>query len=75
MTSMIDESLTRLRAHRNNIHRYRRLLKTQLTDLERSYVERRLIEEEAAMQSLSDSTFPLTFPMTSMPRSPTTPAE
>jgi hypothetical protein len=72
---MIDESLARLRAHRNNIHRYRRLLKTQLTDLERSYIERRLIEEEAAMRSLSNSTFPLTFPKTSMPPSPTAPAE
>jgi hypothetical protein len=50
-------------------------LKTQLTDVERSYVERRLIEEEAAMQSLSDSTFPLAFPVTSMPPSPTAPAE
>jgi hypothetical protein len=75
MTSMIDESLARLRAHRNNIHRYRRLLKTQLTDLERSYVERRLMEEETAMQALSDCTFPLTFPMTSRPPSPTAPAE
>jgi len=28
-----------------NVLRYRRLLKTQLTDLERSYVERRLAEE------------------------------
>ena len=62
MTSMIDESLSRLRAHRNNIHRYRRLLKTELTDLERTYVERRLMEEEAAMQALSNSTFPLALP-------------
>jgi len=62
MTTMIDESLSRLRAHRNNIHRYRRLLKTELTDLERTYVERRLMEEEAAMQALSNSTFPLTLP-------------
>ena len=59
---MIDESLSRLRAHRNNIHRYRRLLKTELTDLERTYVERRLMEEEAAMQALSNSTFPLALP-------------
>jgi hypothetical protein len=61
MTSMIDESLARLRAHRNNIHRYRRLLKTEITDLERTYIERRLIEEEAAMQALPDSVFPLSF--------------
>ena len=31
---MIDEQLARLRAHRNNIARYRRLLKTKLTDIE-----------------------------------------
>jgi len=34
---MIDENLARLRAHRHNIHRYRRLLATKLTDLERSW--------------------------------------
>jgi hypothetical protein len=35
---MIDENLARLRARRNNVHRYRRLLATQLTDLERAYI-------------------------------------
>jgi hypothetical protein len=59
---MIDENLARLRAHRNNVHRYRRLLATQLTDLERAYIERRLSEEQAAMAALSDETFPLTLP-------------
>jgi hypothetical protein len=39
---MIDENLARLRARRNNVHRYRRLLATQLTGLERAYIERRL---------------------------------
>ena len=33
---MIDENLARLSARRNNVHRYRRLLATQLTDLERA---------------------------------------
>ena len=32
---MIDQKLARLRTHRNNISRYRRLLKTPLTDFER----------------------------------------
>jgi hypothetical protein len=32
---MIDEKLALLRTHRNNISRYRRLLKTQLTECER----------------------------------------
>ena len=31
---MIDEKLARLRTHRNNIARYRRLLKTKLTNLD-----------------------------------------
>jgi hypothetical protein len=55
---MIDENLARLRTHRNNIHRYRRLLATQLTDLERDYIERRLDEEQTAMVALSRETFP-----------------
>jgi|SRR5258705_1423541 hypothetical protein len=56
---MIDENLARLRAHRNNIHRYRRLLGTQLTELERHYIERRLSEEMEAAKRLSNETFPL----------------
>jgi hypothetical protein len=63
-TMMMDENLARLRAHRNNIHRYRRLLATQLTDLERAYIERRLNEEQAAMAALSEETFPFTLPPT-----------
>ena len=55
---MIDENLARLRTHRNNIHRYRRLLATQLTDLERDYIERRLDEERTAMVALSRQIFP-----------------
>ena len=61
-TKMIDENLARLRAHRNNIHRYRRLLATRLTDLERSYVERRLEEEQLALDAVSAETFPFTLP-------------
>ena len=52
---MIDEKSTRLRTHRNNIYRYRGLLKTRLTDLERQYLQRRLSEELAAMEMLSAS--------------------
>jgi hypothetical protein len=58
---MIDEKLARLRTHRNNIARYRRLLKTQLTDCERLFIEKRLSEERCAMESLA--AFPLTFQM------------
>ena len=59
---MLDESLARLRAHRNNVHRYRRLLATQLTDLKRSYIERRLQEEQSAIEAISRETFPFSLP-------------
>jgi hypothetical protein len=59
MTTMIDEKLAQLRTHRNNIHRYRRLLGTRLSDLERQYLERRLAEEQSAIEQLSTTIFPL----------------
>ena len=55
---MIDVNLERLRAHRANVHRYRRLLATRLADLERAYIERRLSEEQAAVEALLQETFP-----------------
>jgi hypothetical protein len=58
MTQMIDEKLARLRAHRNKIRRYRRLLNTQLSDLEREFLRRRLSEEQSAIDALSATTFP-----------------
>jgi hypothetical protein len=60
---MLDENLARLRAHRNNIHRYRRLLNTRLTDTEKAFFMRRLDEEQRALEELSGSTFPLSFKM------------
>jgi hypothetical protein len=69
MTPMLDENIARLRTHRNNIDRYRRLLKTHLTALERDFIERRLAEEEAALTSLADVTFPLSFADPGMPPS------
>jgi hypothetical protein len=47
MTTMMDENIACLRTHRNNIARYRRLLQTKLTDLERQFIERRLSEEQS----------------------------
>ncbi|MBW7970394.1 hypothetical protein [Bradyrhizobium sp. BR 10289] len=58
---MIDDQLALLCAHRSNIGRYRRLLKTELTKFERRFIERRLSEERAAIEKLSASTFPLAF--------------
>ena len=51
--TMIDERFARLRTHRNNIARYRGLLKTSLTDLERQFIERRLSEEQSEFELLS----------------------
>ena len=46
---MIDENLARLRAQRQNIDRYRRLLQTNLAAVERDFIERRIAEEEDAL--------------------------
>ena len=58
----LDENLARLRTHRNNISRYRRLLATQLSDTERAYIERRLDEEQASLNALSKQAFPFALP-------------
>jgi hypothetical protein len=60
---MIDEDFARLRAHRNNIHRYRRLLDTNLSDLERSFIVKRLDEEQVAFQTLSNGMLPIVLPV------------
>lgn len=54
---MVEEKAVRLRAHRKNIHRYRRLLRTQLTDLERRYIEQRVSEEQTNVDMLLASSF------------------
>ena len=69
---MLDENLARLRTHRNNISRYRRLLKTLLTDYEREFIERRLAEELSAFHALAAVTFPATFDMPIQPPEPPT---
>jgi hypothetical protein len=68
---MFDADLARIRAHRNNILRYRRLLKTRLSDLERQFIERRLSEEQAAVNALLSQGFPVAF---TLPKSSTAPA-
>jgi hypothetical protein len=55
---MTNEKLERLRAHRNNIDRYRRLLASRLTDVERAYIERRLREEQASVEALLQEALP-----------------
>jgi hypothetical protein len=50
---MIDEKLARQHAHENNIARYRRLLQTRLSDVERHFIESRLAEEQTALSMLA----------------------
>jgi len=57
---MIDQHVARLRTHRRNIQRYRNLLQTSLTDLERQFVQKRLTEEQSNLESLANS-FPNDF--------------
>jgi hypothetical protein len=64
---MLDENLARIRAHRNNIHRCRRLLKTRLSQLERQFIERRLAEEKSALDGLTVATFPVGFRVSGAP--------
>ena len=43
------------RGHRRNIERYCRLLATELTDLERQYLHKRIAEEHAQLERLKNS--------------------
>ena len=65
--TMFDENLARIRAHRNNIHRYRDLLRTKLSDLERDFIGTRMADEQVSLDALIAATFPVTFPL---PRDP-----
>jgi hypothetical protein len=64
---MLDQDLARLRAHRNNLSRYRRLLKTKLSDIERRFVERRLAEEQTALEALAADVFPIALTLPNQP--------
>lgn len=50
-----DLRTAKMRAHRDNIRRYKRILATDLTDLERQFVSRRLDEEQSAIRALTDA--------------------
>jgi len=58
---MSYDRFSELHTRHNNIRRYRRLLETRLTDLERGFIERRLAEEQAALDGLTASTLPMPF--------------
>lgn len=50
---MHDEAAVRIFAHRQNIRRYKALLPTKLTVLERAFIDRRIAEEESEIRQLS----------------------
>ena len=58
---MLEANLARIRTHRNNIHRYRGLLRTELSDLEREFIGKRMAEEQTALDALVAETFPVAF--------------
>jgi hypothetical protein len=49
---MIDFYTAQVRRHRQNVERYCRLLATELTDLERQYLHKRIAEEYAQLRQL-----------------------
>ena len=53
MWPVSDENTVRILAHRQNINRYKALLKTELTVLERDFIDRRIAEENAEIHRLS----------------------
>lgn len=68
---MTDIKIASLRAHGNNISRYRRLLGTDLSDLERRFIERRLNEERVAIEGLGSTRLPINpTSSNSMPEAP-----
>jgi hypothetical protein len=67
---MMDENFARLRTHRSNIQRYRHLLETSLTDLERQFIAKRLAEEQSAIETLSAQDASHTRPYSKSTKSP-----
>jgi hypothetical protein len=55
VTTMIDVRIARILSHRRNIQRYARLLATELTELERQYLHKRIAEEHGELERLQDS--------------------
>ena len=52
---MSDVQNNLLFAHKANVERYRKILQTHLTAEERVFVERRLSEEQRALEQLADT--------------------
>ena len=52
---MSDFRRAKMLGHRRNIERYCRLLATELTDVERQYLHKRIAEEQAQLERLKKS--------------------
>jgi hypothetical protein len=50
---MTDSITAKMLFHRRNIQRYGRLLATELTELERQYIHKRIAEEHGQLESLA----------------------
>ena len=50
--TVMDERTVRVLAHQRNIDRYQSLLKTNLSDVEQQYLEKRVSEERLAIEML-----------------------
>jgi uncharacterized protein YPO0396 len=55
VTMMTDFRTAKILSHQRNIQRYARLLATELTELERQYLHKRIAEEQAALERLQAS--------------------
>ncbi|AHY52873.1 hypothetical protein BJS_00246 [Bradyrhizobium japonicum SEMIA 5079] len=51
----MDARFALIQAHDDSIRRYQRLLNTPLTDLEREYIERRILEKRLTLQSIREA--------------------
>lgn len=58
MRSMMSIEAAFKFAHEANIERYSRLLSTHLSDTERTFVERRLAEEQRALRKILETAAP-----------------
>jgi hypothetical protein len=51
---MTEKDCARLQAHKSNIGRYRRLLETNVSEIERTFIEKRISEELSQLRSLAE---------------------
>jgi hypothetical protein len=55
LRQLADLRTAKMRAHRDNVRRYKWILASGLTDLERQFVTRRLAEEQSAIRVLANA--------------------